>query len=77
MHQHTLVHHYKGEDSTVVAVLLFRVPGEADVLSLIFKSDVPQQDGDVVALGGADKLHTFMVHIGLRLHTLHWNLPLA
>ena len=46
---HTLVHHYKSVDSTVVAVLLFWVSGETDVLSLIFKGDVPQQDGDVVA----------------------------
>ena len=47
---HTLVHHYKSEDSTVVAVLLFWVSGKTDVFSLIFKGDVPQQDGDVVAL---------------------------
>ena len=47
---HTLVHHYKSEDSTVVAALLFWVSGETDIFSLIFKGDVPQQDGDVVAL---------------------------
>ncbi len=47
---HTLVNHYESEDSTVVAVLLLWVPGETDVLSLVFKGDVPQQDGDVVAL---------------------------
>lgn len=47
---HTLVHHYKSEDSTVVAVLLFLIPREADVVSFVFKGDVPQQDGDVAGL---------------------------
>ena len=57
----------------MVAVLLFRVPGETDVLSLVFKGDVPQQDGDVVALGGADKVHTLVVHLDPRLHALRGN----
>lgn len=70
---HTLVHHYKSVDRTVVAVLLFWVPGKTDVLSLIFKGDVPQQDGDVVFLRGADKLHALMVHADLGLHTLNGN----
>lgn len=70
---HTLVHHYKKEDSGVVAVLLFWVLGETEVLSLVFKGDVPQQDGDVVALGGADKLHALVVHADLGLHALKGN----
>lgn len=70
---HTLVHHIKSEGGTVVAVLLFRVPGETDVISLIFKGDVPQQDGDVVVLGRADKLHTVVIHFDLGLHTLNGN----
>lgn len=47
---HTLVDHYKSEHSTVVPVLLFRVPGETDVIPIVLKGDVPQQNGDVVAL---------------------------
>lgn len=69
----TLVHHVKSEDSTMVAVLLFWVPGKTDVLSLIFKSDVPQQDGDVVVLGGANKLHTLVINGDPGLHTLNGN----
>lgn len=74
---HTLVHHKKSEDSTMVAVLLFWVPGKTDVLSLVFKGDVPQQDGDVVALGGAHKLHALVIHADLGLHTLNRNHCLA
>lgn len=70
---HTLVHHVKSEDGTVVAVLLFRVLGETDVISLILKGDVPQQDGDVVVLGRADKLHTVVFHFDLGLHPLDGN----
>lgn len=57
----------------MVAVLLFWVPGETDVLSLVFKGDVPQQDGDVVGLGGANKVHTLVVHVDLGLHALSVN----
>lgn len=68
---HTLVHHYESDDSAVVAVLLLSVPGEADVFPLVFKCDVPQQDGDVVLLRGADKVHAIMVNTDPGLHALH------
>lgn len=67
----TLLHHVQGEGRAVVAVLLLWVPGEADVLALILEGDVPQQDGDVLGLGGADELHTFVVHGDSGLHPLH------
>ncbi len=70
---HTLVHYIKSENSAVVAILLFRVPGKTGVLSPVLKGDVPQQDGDVVALGGADKLHTLVIHVDIGLHTFHGN----
>lgn len=70
----TLVDHYEGEDGTVVAVLLFWVSGETDVLSLIFKSYIPQQDGDVVGLRGANKLNTRVENMDLGLHLLCRNL---
>lgn len=74
---HTLVHHYKSENCTVVAVFLFWVPGEADILSFILETDVPQQNGDVVFLRGADKVHAIVVHTDPRLHTLNRNHCLA
>ena len=70
---HTLVHHIKSEGSTVVSVLLLWVPGEADVVSLVFKGDVPQQDGDVVGLGRADELHSLVVYGNPGLHPLNGN----
>lgn len=71
---HTLVHHFKGEGSAVVAEFLFWVPGETDVIPIIVKGDVPQEDGDVAALGGTDKRHTLVVYIdNLGLLTLTGN----
>lgn len=67
----TLLHHVEGEGHAVVAVLLLWVPGKAGVLALVLEGDVPQQDGDVLGLGGADKLHTVVVHVDLGLHPLH------
>lgn len=66
----TLLHHVEGEGRAVVAVLLLWVPGEAGVLALVLEGDVPQQDGDVLGLGGADKLRAFVVHVDLGLHPL-------
>lgn len=66
----TLLHHVEGEGRAVVAVLLLWVLGEADVLALVLEGDVPQQDGDVLGLGGADELHAFVVHEDLGLHPL-------
>lgn len=68
----TLLHHVEGEDGAVVAVLLLGVLGEADVLALVLEGDVPQQDGDVLGLGGAHKVHTVVEHADLiGLHPLH------
>lgn len=59
LRQLTLVHYNEVERCTVVPALLFGIASKTNVLAAILKSDIPQQDGDIISDIFPHKLHPF------------------
>lgn len=62
LRQLTLIHNNEVDWCAVVLVLLFGIASKTNVLAAVLKSDVPQQDGDVISLIFPYKLYPFSIY---------------
>lgn len=58
----TLVYDNEVDWCAMVLVFLFGIPSKTNVFAAILKSDVPQQDRDVIPLIFSNKLHPFSIY---------------